>query len=130
MLSFHPLESEACPSDFPVNCGAWCCISTSISDRTFLIDAGLCVENKISPVCVIESIYGENSEETKLLRHFRDTVLIQTPEGQAIIKLYYELNPILIKAVEENEEFKIQIKKIIDGVLAMIRENCNRSDLP
>ena len=32
-------------------------------------------------------LYGEYSEETELLRYFRDNVLCTTPEGQEIIRL-------------------------------------------
>ena len=44
----------------------------------------------VFPCCPFEQIYGEHSEETELLRYFRDNVLNQTPEGQEIIKLYYQ----------------------------------------
>jgi hypothetical protein len=36
--------------------------------------------------CVVEAIYNEQSEQTELLRMYRDNVLSKTPEGQEIIK--------------------------------------------
>jgi len=72
--------------------------------------------------CISESIYGEDSDETELLRYLRDNVLSTTPEGQEIIRLYYEWSPMLVKAMEEDEEFKAQVKEMIDGVLAIV--NC------
>lgn len=70
--------------------------------------------------CCIELTYGEGSEETKIIRYIRDNILKQTPEGQEIIKLYYELSPTIIKAMEQDEEFKAEVKEMIDGVLGMI----------
>jgi len=76
----------------------------------------------ISTLCPIEQIYGEDSEEVKLLRALRDTALSQTPEGKELIKLYYEWSPVIMKAMEEDEEFEQEVKEIIDGVLPLIRE--------
>jgi hypothetical protein len=49
-------------------------------------------------------------------------VLSKTPAGQQIIRLCYKCSPAIIEAMEENETFKEQIRKIIDGVLPVIRE--------
>jgi len=70
--------------------------------------------------CTSESIYGGHAEETELLRNFRDTVLSQTPAGQEIIRLYYQWSPAIVKAMEGDENIKGEIKKIIDGFLALI----------
>ena len=70
--------------------------------------------------CVSELIYGENSPETELLRSLRDNVLSTIPEGQELIRLYYELSPVIVKAMEEDEEFKTQVKEMMDGVLELI----------
>jgi len=71
--------------------------------------------------CPFEEIYGEDSEETELLRHFRGNVLSKIPEGQEIISLYYEWSPAIIKAMEEDEEFKKGVKKMIDEILPLVR---------
>jgi len=71
--------------------------------------------------CPTETLYGEHSEEAELLRYFRDNVLSQTPEGRELIKLYYELSASIVKAMEEDEEFKAQVKEMIDGVLPLIK---------
>ena len=72
--------------------------------------------------CPIDLIYGEHSKEANLLRNFRDSVLSQTPEGQEIIRLYYEWSPAIVKAIKEDEEFKQDVKEVIDGVLPLIAE--------
>jgi hypothetical protein len=38
-----------------------------------------------------------------------------------MIRLYYEWSPIIVKAMNEDEEFKAQVKVVIDGVLPLIR---------
>ena len=70
----------------------------------------------------MEVICGEQSEEVAALRWYRDNVLSQTPEGRELIKLYYQWSPIIVRAMEQDEEFKEEIKQIIDGVLPMIED--------
>jgi len=72
--------------------------------------------------CSSEKIYGEHSEQTKHLRYFRDNVLSTTPEGQELIRLYYELSPTIVRMMEVDEEFKTQVKEIVDRVLLLIGE--------
>jgi hypothetical protein len=71
-------------------------------------------------ICPIELIHGEQSEKTELLRYIRDKVLSQTPQGQELIRLYYEWSPAIAKAMEADEEFKEEVKEMIDGVLEMM----------
>jgi hypothetical protein len=70
--------------------------------------------------CPSEALYGERSEETGLLRYFRDNILNQTPEGQEIIRLYYQWSPEIVQAMEEDEEFKEELKGMVDGVLELV----------
>jgi hypothetical protein len=55
-----------------------------------------------------------------MLRRFRDNVLTQTPEGQEIIRLYFEWSPAIVNAMEDDEVFREEVKKMVDGVLALI----------
>ena len=71
--------------------------------------------------CVAETIYGEESQKTQTLRFFRNNLLSQTPEGQELIKLYYQWSPVIVKAMEGDEEFKEEVKEMMDGVLSLIR---------
>ncbi len=70
--------------------------------------------------CPSEQIYGEHSEQTELLRYFRDNVLSETPEGQEIIRLYYEWSPVIVPAMENDAEFKEEVEEMVDGVLEMM----------
>jgi len=73
-----------------------------------------------TPPCPTESIYGEYSRETELLRHFRDEVLSNTPEGREMIKFYYALSPVVVSALEENPELREEVKGLIDGIVTIV----------
>jgi hypothetical protein len=70
--------------------------------------------------CPSETIYGEHSEQTEVLRHFRDNVLDITQEGKELIKLYYQWSPMIVQAMEADDEFKDDIREMIDGILPLI----------
>jgi hypothetical protein len=78
---------------------------------------------KLKPVadlCLVEEIYGEDSPEVARLRYFRDTVLNKTTEGRIIIRLYYEWSPFTVKAMEDDEKLKEEVKAVIDGILLLM----------
>ena len=56
------------------------------------------------------------------MQYFRDTVLSQTPEGRELIKLFYIWSPFIVRAIEEDEEFKEEIKGMIDTMLSVTEE--------
>ena len=70
--------------------------------------------------CPSEQIYGEQAEQTELLRYIRDSVLSQSPTGQEIIRLYYEWSPAIVQAMEEDDDFKADVKEMVDGFLELI----------
>lgn len=72
--------------------------------------------------CPIKKLYGEHSEETELLKYFRDNVLSKTPEGQELIKLYYRWCPMIVKAMEGDEEFKEEVREMIEAILPLIEK--------
>lgn len=73
--------------------------------------------------CAIEEIYGEHSEQTEILRYFRDNVLSSSSEGQEIVQLYYEWSPAIVKAMKEDEEYRREMKEMLYRVLPLIRGN-------
>lgn len=73
-----------------------------------------------STPCPSKEIYGENSQETQLLRSIRDNVLSQTPEGRKIITLYYQWSPAIVRAMKEDKAFEADIRKMIDGFLMLM----------
>lgn len=60
------------------------------------------------------------ANDLNLLRNFRDEVLSKTRAGQDIIKLFYEWSPAIVKVIKEDEEFKEQVKEMIDEIVMVI----------
>ena len=72
--------------------------------------------------CPAISALGADSGGLTTLRKFRDNILSKTPAGEKLVKLFYKWSSPIVKAMEENETFKEQVKKIIDGILPVIRK--------
>jgi len=94
-------------------------------ETTTTISSSSTTTTSFFDICVIEKIYGEDSDEVEHLRYFRDNILTKTPEGQEITRLYYQWSLVIAKAMEEDEEFKEEIKEIIDMVLPLIGKEVN-----
>ena len=88
--------------------------TTSTTDTTTTTKEG---------ICPVQEIYGKHTNEVELLRYFRDNVLSQTPEGQEIIRIYYQWSPAIVKAMEEDVEFRKEVEEMINGILPMINES-------
>jgi hypothetical protein len=86
--------------------------------------AGVCADNQ----CTAEAIYGEDSEQTELLREYRDKVLSKTPEGQELIKAYYKFSPTVTELLERNPVLKNKTKEFIDSMLPEIRKKVDKSN--
>ena len=71
--------------------------------------------------CALALIYGEDSDETELLRFTRDTILSSTPKGRELIKLYYQWSPIIVQITKDDENFKQELKEMIDDVLPLLK---------
>ena len=72
--------------------------------------------------CPILRVFEEDSQEVQQLRDFRDDVLAKTPEGQEIIKLYYVLGPVIVKALDADEGFESEFREMIEGVLMLLNK--------
>ena len=72
--------------------------------------------------CLAKSIYGVGSEEVQVLRCFRDNILSKFHEGRELIKLYYQWSPVIVKAMEQDQAFKEEVKEMVEGILPMIRD--------
>ena len=71
--------------------------------------------------CLVINMYGEYSKTTELLRNYRNERLLRTSEGQELIRLYYWWSPMVVKAIEDDEVLKKELKSLIDGVVTTIR---------
>ena len=93
--------------------------TTVIQDTSTTVTSS--TTSAVVPLCPVETIYGDNSEEAEILKYVRDYILNTTPEGKEIIVLYYEWSPYLVECIENNVELKNEIQKIIDELLQIIQ---------
>jgi len=128
----EPFEPSACISSLDVACVI--AVRSGVSNTTTTITegstttttvptttstAGPATTTTILP-CPTKFLYGEYAEETVFLRCFRDDILSQTPEGQEIIRLYYELSPMIVKAMEEDGALREEVKEVIDEIIQIV----------
>lgn len=73
-------------------------------------------------ICLIEQLYGEQSQEAELFRQVRDNLLTTTPEGQKLIRLYYQWSFILAGTLKEDQSFREDVKAIIDDIIPVIED--------
>jgi hypothetical protein len=71
--------------------------------------------------CPMTFALGDDSKDINILRRFRDEVLSKTPAGREIIKLYYQWSPAIVKAMEQDEGFKEEVKEMIEIILPMVK---------
>jgi hypothetical protein len=71
--------------------------------------------------CLVESLYGENSENTQTLRKFRDNVLSQTTEGEKLIQFYYRLSPLSVDLLKSDQELKRNVKQFLDEYIPVVK---------
>ena len=103
--------------------------TTTTSGGTTTIPSGTTTTTTPGPaLCAAEAIYGENSEQTELLRKYRDNVLRKTPEGQEIIKTYCAFSSTITKILEQNPLLKNRAKAYIDSMLPGIRKKIDESN--
>jgi hypothetical protein len=122
-----------CSSNFTV---CYTDISTGFTSPTWCptydqcYQAEMCATTTSTTIklCAAEAIYGENTEETELLRKYRDNVLSKTPEGQETIKAYYKFSPTVTKLLEQRPLLKNRAKAFIDNMLPGIRKKVEESN--
>jgi hypothetical protein len=57
------------------------------------------------------------------LRKLRDDLLSKTPEGKQLIKLYYQLSPLVVKVMTEDKNFEDEIREMTDFILPMLEKS-------
>ncbi len=72
--------------------------------------------------CVAETIYGKDSEETELLREYRDKVLSKSATGRQMIKTYYDLSPAVVEVLQNNDTARASTRRVLDSLMPAIRE--------
>lgn len=78
--------------------------------------------NTDEPGCFIATaVYGSNnSPEVKLLRLWRDAVLLKRYFGRIFVKFYYKVSPYIASVIEKNKLLKILFRNVIDRFVKAI----------
>ena len=71
--------------------------------------------------CPVEQLYGQDSEQAKLLRKFRDRILNTTGGGQVLTSLYYEWSPAIGHLMKKDETVKAAIRELIEECLPLVK---------
>jgi hypothetical protein len=118
----HGENGYYCPSDYPIYCAVSIVFPEPIPSQFCCPEGYSCNWSEALNCCRCpsETIYKDNEETLTQLRKFRDNILSQSPIGRELIELYYEWSPSIVEAMEEDEEFKEDVKQMIDGVLELI----------
>ena len=76
-----------------------------------------------APGCPASKALKEDSREKDLrvLRRFRDEVLSKIPAAREIIALYYEWSPVIVRAMEEDENIMENVKGV-QGILPLVEK--------
>jgi hypothetical protein len=72
--------------------------------------------------CAAEAIYGSESEETELLREYRDKVLNKSATGRQMIEAYYEASPAVAEVLQQNETARTSARRVLDSLMPAIRK--------
>jgi hypothetical protein len=80
---------------------------------------------RVQEKCILDILYGPDHPKLDILRGFRDGILSQTPEGRQLTEIYYTWGPVLVEAMEQDENFKEQVKEMIELYLPMMKEENN-----
>jgi hypothetical protein len=90
---------------------------TAALGRGWICQDGCCERAGACPL----SVALENDEsQLDTIRAFRDNVLSQSSTGRELIKLYYQWGPAIVEMMERDEEFKQDVKEMMEGVLELI----------
>lgn len=83
----------------------------------------------LTSACVWAKNLPDNCQELETLRKFRDSYVMGLPNGNEIIKEYYEVAPKIVSAIEQRPDstsiFKQMYEKLVLGCVKLIeaREN-------
>jgi hypothetical protein len=85
-----------------------------------MFNPGYCTRGCDEGPCAVSFALHNDEIKIDTLRRFRDEVLSKTPIGRAYIRLYYEWSPVIVQAMEEDDEFKAWVKETIENLMPMI----------
>jgi hypothetical protein len=72
--------------------------------------------------CPAEAVLGEDDPRLDTLRAFRDQVLAKNPNGQKMIKMYYDASAAVVQMMERDPAVKQAAREYLGALLPMIEQ--------
>ena len=72
-------------------------------------------------ICFVETLYGEDSQETVYLRSVRDLVVSTFPAAHDIADFYYALSPAIVNLMAADEGLERELKSLVDQFIEVTR---------
>lgn len=69
---------------------------------------------------VATAVYGYDAEETRVLRQWRDDVLLRAPAGRLLVKFYYAVSPPLAMVVTRSRRLSAASRFVIDMIVRRV----------
>ncbi len=80
-------------------------------------------ENLSLDPCPAEVIYGPGSSEAGLFRELRDRVVTGSLAGTALVRLYYQLSPVISESVNNHEKVQTAARQLLDPIVSILRDD-------
>jgi phage FluMu protein Com len=75
-----------------------------------------------NPGCFIATcLFNSQGAEVRMLRQFRDTVLLQSKFLSPLVSIYYEISPLVVKVIEDKESCKNWLKVLFGPILHAVK---------
>jgi len=71
---------------------------------------------------IATAVYGPDSPETNILRLWRDSVLMPTAVGRALVSVYYTLSPLLVPFVKKSRFVNVIARTLLDKIVLKISQ--------
>ena len=78
------------------------------------------IDNDISGCFIATATCGLDSEEVIILRHFRDTILVNSILGRLFVKIYYRISPSIASFIEGSPKACYVIRNVIVHPIAIL----------
>ena len=76
---------------------------------------------------IATAVYGSASTyEVKVLRHFRDSVLIKNSWGELLMRFYYSVAPAMAPFIMRRKQLRRLVRFLIDSVVQMVASKYHR----
>jgi hypothetical protein len=78
--------------------------------------------------CPAEAVLGEDDLRLDTLRKFRDQVLAKNPNGQKMIKMYYDASAAVVQMMDKDPELRESARKYLESIMPTIKMMTKQKD--